>query len=132
VPIHLHSLDGKTRFPLFALPDSGADCSCFPEEWASPLGIDLAACEKRLVSTGAGKTYHHDWQDSLTATVAGHEIQLQASFGPVRVGILGRSDFFEYFRVEFDERAGLTYIEPYDGPASQEVDEPESLPAGGE
>lgn len=109
----LHSVDGEKRFPLYAMPDSGADTSCFPEDWASPLGIDLAACHKRPVITGAGLGHHHVAGSPLIASVAGRTIELCACFGPVGVGLLGRDDFFHYFRVEFDQRRKVTMLHPY-------------------
>jgi hypothetical protein len=79
------------------------------------LGIDLAACQKRRVNTGAGTTHHYEWGEPLVATVEGHTIELCASFGPVLVGLLGRDDFFECFRVEFDHRRKITLLHPYLG-----------------
>jgi hypothetical protein len=108
----LTGANGKT-FPVYALPDSGADASCFPEEWAPRLGVDLSACEKHPVNTGAGKTHHHVYDTGLMATVAGFEIVLEAVFGPINVPVLGRRDFFERFRVEFDERSRVSYLTPY-------------------
>jgi hypothetical protein len=115
IPVSLTSIDGSKTFPLYAIPDSGADSSCFPEEWASPLGIDLAACIKRRVMTGAGITHHHEWKDRLEATVAGRRLELRATFGPVTVGLLGRDDFFSYFRVEFDHQRRVVVLRPYAG-----------------
>jgi hypothetical protein len=114
IPVRLQSLDGESRFPLYALPDSGADFSTFPEEWASPLGIDLAACEKRRVNTGAGVVHHHEWKSPLVAMIAGREIELRACFAPILVGLLGRGDFFKHFRVEVDQRAHVTFLRAYE------------------
>lgn len=111
--IELCSVDGNSRFPLRALPDSGADCSCFPKEWAEPLGIDLDACESRRVITGAGRTNHFDHAKPLAARILGRDIELSATFGPVGIGILGRHDFFSYFQVEFDERERFVRLRPY-------------------
>jgi hypothetical protein len=113
----LHSVDGEKQFPLYAIPDSGADASCFPEDWASPLGIDLADCHKRRVNTGAGLGHHHEAKAPLIATVAGRTVELCASFGPVLVGLLGRDDFFRYFRVEFDQQRKVTVLHPYADPS---------------
>lgn len=114
VPLRLHSVDGRKRYPLFALPDSGADFSCFPDSWASALGIDLAGCAKRRVNTGAGTTHHYEWSDPIIATVADREVRLRASFGPILVGVLGRMDFFAEFLVQFDERNKWTHLQPHD------------------
>lgn len=104
--------NGKS-FPFFALPDSGADASCFPEEWASKFGVDLSACAKHPVNTGAGKTHHHVWDVGLMAQINGLDIELEAVFGPINVPVLGRRDFFAHFRVEFDERARMTRLSAY-------------------
>jgi hypothetical protein len=95
------------------LPDSGADASCFPEEWASRLGVDLSACEKHPVNTGAGLTHHHVWDAGLVAKVEDFEIALEAVFGSINVPVLGRRDFFARFRVEFDERSRVSHLTPY-------------------
>lgn len=112
IPMQLTGVNGRA-FPVYALPDSGADASCFPEEWAPQLGIDLSACIKQVVNTGAGKTHHHVWGVGLIATIEKFEIELEAVFGPINVPVLGRRDFFAHFRVEFDERAHLTRLIPY-------------------
>lgn len=112
IPMRLTGVNGRA-FPVYALPDSGADASCFPEEWAPQLGIDLSACTKHPVNTGAGKTHHHVWDVGLMAKINGLDIELEAVFGPINVPVLGRRDFFAHFRVEFDERAHVTRLIPY-------------------
>lgn len=113
VPIALHSLSGDASYPLYAIPDSGADTSCFPEEWAEPLGFDLSACKVRQVATGAGMGCHYESDEPLRATVAGRRVDLCACFGPVLVGLLGRDDFFQHFKVEFDQRRRISILRPY-------------------
>jgi hypothetical protein len=113
VPVVLHSRDGEKHFPLYAIPDSGADTSCFPEDWAEFLGFELTECKERLVLTGAGTGCHYESELPLAATVAGRDLELCACFGPVQVGLLGRDDFFRYFRVEFDQRARITILRAY-------------------
>jgi hypothetical protein len=113
VPVTLHSLDGGSRFPLYAIPDSGADTSCFPEDWAEFLGFDLKKCKERPVTTGAGMGCHYESDTPLKATIAGRGVDLCACFGPVLVGLLGRDDFFHHFRVEFDHRRRVSILRPY-------------------
>lgn len=113
IPITLHTLNGAGSFPLHAIPDSGADTSCFPEEWAAPLGFDLSTCKVRPVETGAGKGRHYESDEPLGATVAGRRVDLCACFGPVLVGLLGRDDFFHHFKVEFDQRSRVSILRPY-------------------
>jgi hypothetical protein len=117
VTVLLKSLDGAVEFPIYALPDSGADRSCFPKQWAKTLGIALADCASYPVNTGNGKGRHHEWDDGLKAVIAGREIELAAQFGNINVGVLGRADFFQAFRVTFDDRKRVTIIQPYDDPA---------------
>lgn len=104
--------DGR-QFPIVGLLDSGADGSCFPEAWAEVLGIDLDGCEQHSVQTGGGIGCHYDWHERLWLTVAGIDVRVRATFGPVGVAILGRHDFFAHFYVEIDEKAKLTHIEPH-------------------
>jgi hypothetical protein len=109
----LRSLDGKTEFPIYALPDSGADRSCFPMAWAEPLGIVLGECDSHVVNTGNGKATHLEWTDGLKSAIAGREVLLDARFGNINVGVLGRDDFFQHFLVTFDDRRRVTILEPY-------------------
>lgn len=96
-----------------ALLDSGADRSCFPEDWAEVLGVDLERCEAHRVQTGNGEGCHYDWGQPLSLIVAEIKIPVRATFGPVGVAILGRGDFFEHFYVEIDEKAKVTHIRPH-------------------
>lgn len=110
IPAFLQGPGGGQEFPIIALLDSGADGSCFPEVWAEVLGVDLSACKKRKVQTGNGEGHHFNWHEPLTLTVEGIKFPVRATFGPVGVAILGRSDFFEHFYVEIDEKAKVTHI----------------------
>jgi hypothetical protein len=49
----------------------------------------------------------------LTATIAGREIKLAACFGNIKVGLLGRDDFFQEFFVGFDHRKRVTLLRAY-------------------
>jgi hypothetical protein len=111
--VSLHSRDGIKSFPLYAIPDSGADTSCFPEDWAEFLGFDLGMFRERKVNTGAGMGCHYETDDPLPATIAERRVDLCACFGPVLVGLLGRDDFFRHFRVEFDQQQKVTILRPY-------------------
>lgn len=76
------------------------------------LGIDLAGCKGVDVQTGAGLGCHYQHPEPLTLTVrdTGIKLPVRATFGPVGVPILGRSDFFEHFYVEIDEKNLLVHI----------------------
>lgn len=108
----LHRQDGA-EFPVRALVDSGADCSCFPEEFASSLGIDLEECEQNQVHTGNGLAIHYCSDQPLRATIAEREVFLKASFGPIGVPVLGREDFFAEFLVEVDHRRRVVSLTPH-------------------
>lgn len=69
------------------------------------------------MNTGNGKGRHHEWGDGLKAVIAGRKIELAAQFGNINVGVLGRADFFQAFRVTFDDRKRVTIVQPYDDPA---------------
>ena len=104
-----------------ALVDSGCDFTMFPEEWAKPLGIDLDQCQPMPGYTAAGKDDAEDencprlYAPGLDAVVAGHKVHLHALFRRgLPVILLGREDFFEYFKVSFDQRRKSFVIEIYD------------------
>lgn len=116
IDVRLHGRDGG-QYPLRMLPDSGADCSCFPEAFAPVLGVDLSECVSERVHTGAGTTEHYRSEDRLRATIADQEVELVASFGHIGVPVLGREDFFSHFEVLIDERRQRVVIKPYRQPA---------------
>jgi hypothetical protein len=124
--------NGKA-FPLFALLDSGADGSCFPEQWAEIFGIDLEGSKKHDVQTGAGIGCHyvHDEPLALTVRDTGITIPVRATFGPVGVPILGREDFFEHFYVEIDEKNLMVHIRPHAVDAEDVTSKASELREGG-
>lgn len=111
--VHLLGVNG-TGFPVRALIDSGADCSCFPEEFAGPLGIELEACEQKKVNTGNGVAIHYCAGEPVRAVVAGRELLLTATFGPLGVPVLGREDFFTEFLVTVDHPNRLVLLTPHE------------------
>ena len=71
---------------------------------------------------GNGLTWHPEWAETLAITVAGVQIDVRPRFAPVDFVILGRRDIFMRFKIEFDERARLTRLTPYDpvgGPSAR-------------
>lgn len=103
-----------TAFPVRALVDSGADCSCFPEGFAASLGIDLEECEQNEVQTGNGLAIHYCAAESIRAEIVDREIQLVASFGPIGVPVLGRDDFFKQFLVEINHPRRTVVLTPHE------------------
>jgi hypothetical protein len=45
----------------------------------------------------------------------GHKVPLGAIFNPaIPIALLGREDFFDYFRVSFNQRRRTFRLEPFD------------------
>jgi hypothetical protein len=112
VEVRLLSRSGA-EFPVLALVDSGADCSCFPEEFAEVLGVDLTQCSQNKVHTGNGLAIHYCSQEPICASIAGRDIELAGTFGPIGVPVLGRDDFFAVFLVEVDHPARTVVLTPH-------------------
>jgi hypothetical protein len=102
--------------PTRALIDSGADCSSFPAQWASALGIDLANdCVVTNGASAGGQTTVHTYKPGITALFAGERVSLTASFNPaLPIVLLGRMDFFAAYKVSFDQRRSTFRVESYD------------------
>lgn len=47
------------------------------------------------------------------ATILGREVRLRGALGACPVILLGRGDFFDTFKVEFNERAKTFSLDPY-------------------
>ena len=114
VPVRLHSVAGSPAV-VMALIDSGADCACFPRDWAEPLGINLSECSPRVGVTAGGENEQVWWPQGVRAHIAGVELQLTGVFADTPVALLGRQDFFRVFEVAFDERATRFTLTRYDG-----------------
>jgi predicted aspartyl protease len=111
--IALVTLEGVELPVVTALVDSGADCSMFPVEWATRLGIDLDECDENACETAGGTVKSYVYRSGITAMIEGHKYQLAATFSEhLSVVLLGR-DFFMYYRVVIDERAKCIVLEPY-------------------
>lgn len=108
--------NGKQSPPLSALVDSGCDCSTFPKAWAALLGIDFQAdCEAIEGHTASGTNNHQRrYQPGIHGLVHGHKVPLHAIFNPhIPIALVGRDDFFEFFKIEFDQRKKVFWLEPY-------------------
>jgi hypothetical protein len=74
---------------------------------AQQLGIKLAlsCCEKTTAETAGGAVDCWVYPQGIKALIAGEEIYLKASFcDGLKVPLLGRRDFFNAFKVMFDQR----------------------------
>ncbi len=103
-----------------ALVDSGCDITSFPTAWAEELGIDLGECAPFAGVTAAGKDGANKaqqprrWPEGVDALVLGQKIHLEAVFRPgLPIVLLGREDFFSYFKVIFDHRQKIMRLESY-------------------
>lgn len=114
--IRVQRLDDSWLPETPALLDSGADVSTFPAEWAKRLGIklDLSCCEEKKAKTAGGAVVVWAYPQGLRVHVEGVGHRLKADFCEgLDVPLLGRRDFFNAYRVTFDERAKTFTLEPY-------------------
>lgn len=110
IPMKLLRLDGRMTPQLYGLVDSGADCSLFPGAWAPLLGIDLREdCSRAHGRDAGGTSLRYFYEPGIDAIIMERKIHLRAVFADrTPVVLLGREDFFQHFKVSFDQR-GLTF-----------------------
>ena len=115
VTFTLFKPDGTALFaPVFGLVDSGADGSMFPMDVMPALGISQSDCAKKpqLGSSGRGECY--EWNGgTLPADFWGITVNLKMDFSDTPFILLGRTDFFSYFTVAFDQRRRRFVLESY-------------------
>lgn len=99
----------------FGLVDSGCDRSTFPLDWAGPLGIDLKAdCIPNQGNTAGGLAEQYIYQPGIDSIVSGKKVHLDAIFSKgLPVILLGREDFFNVFKVSFDQQRKTFSIKSY-------------------
>ncbi|HEY4687809.1 MAG TPA: retropepsin-like aspartic protease [Anaerolineae bacterium] len=85
-----------------ALVDSGADFSIFDLSILAYLGTPLdPGLQRRVTGIGGTITAHGTWIDAI---IGRHRLHLLMFFAPnLPMNLLGRDNFFHYFRVSFDE-----------------------------
>ena len=114
--IRLRSLDGELQPWTPALVDSGADISTFPGSMARSLGIalDETCCERQRALTANGEATIWRYPQGIRALIEDQgEHHLKADFcDELKIPLLGRKDFFQTYRVMFDERAQTLTLEP--------------------
>ncbi len=114
VPLKLIKPSGAMRPQIYGLVDSGCDWSNFPFDWADDLGIDISACEEVVGNTAGGDATKYHYPPGIDAIVFGRKIHLAAFFSPgLPLALLGREDFFQYFRASFDQRSLCFDLEAY-------------------
>jgi hypothetical protein len=116
IPLKLLRVDKSILPSTVALLDSGADCSTFPSAWATKMGIDLEKdCEKITGNTAGGETTNFVYASGAEALICGEKRRLHAIFNNgLNVILLGREDFFSYYKILFDQRAKTFTLQPYD------------------
>ena len=99
----------------YGLVDSGADRCYFPHAYLTPLGIRETDCTPTRVKGSTGDAMHLRLDGHVNLTLSGCSIRVDGPvFGALPVVLLGRAGFFDKFRVSFDERAKLFWLEAYE------------------
>jgi hypothetical protein len=111
VQIALTSPNAPRTKRFEAIIDSGATRCLFHSDFASHLGLDLAAGELEITQGigGSESVYLHD----ITLYIPGGPVKIKAGFKdnlPV-AGLLGMNGFFEFFKVSFDPAAKICEID---------------------
>ena len=103
---------GKKRIRTQALIDSGATISVFGEETAENLGVKIEKGEKTILGGVGGRIigYIH----KLRLRVAGKYFICPIVFSReylVSFNLLGREEFFQRFKIIFEEKKNLVRLE---------------------
>jgi hypothetical protein len=85
-----------------------------PEDWAEPLGIQIADCEIVEGGTASGGCEFRIWGEPITITVLGKEIEVMAVFGSYPEILLGREDFLIHFELRVDQANKRFFLKPYE------------------
>jgi hypothetical protein len=122
-------INGPQFLTVFALADSGADHCIFPLSFAAALGLAPLQMPSQF-SAGVGSynipTYYSDVVLQIRFGQQGehvveHKIYAGFSEGMEHqgIGLLGQFGFFDHFKVAFDRKASLFFVEIPDPPATQ-------------
>jgi len=108
IPIKLKSVGGEwITFDAFV--DSGASYTLFTAEIGEILGLDVENGEKIYVTVGDGSlitVYLHELEVKIGEKTFKATIGFSKQLG-IGFNIIGRKDFFEKFKICFDERAKI-------------------------
>ena len=108
IPIKLKSVVGEwITFDAFV--DSGASYTLFTAEIGEILGLDVENGEKIYVTVGDGSlitVYLHELEVKIGEKTFKATIGFSKQLG-IGFNIIGRKDFFEKFKICFDERAKI-------------------------
>ncbi len=108
------TLRARQELTLYALVDSGAVISLFPEDVAEAIGLDLDKGEA-LYLTGVGGYIKGRLVPDVEAVVEGFGTQIPIVFvpyTPIELAVLGRKGFFEAFEITFREWEKKLIIRP--------------------
>lgn len=96
---------GSYEVATDALVDSGANISVFRQEIGECLGLEIESGEETLLQGLGGRVigYIHEVTMRVEQVSFSCKVVLSREL-TVGVNILGRQDFFESFKVTFDER----------------------------
>lgn len=118
IALHLEASNGE-RVYSDVLVDTGADVTLMSADLAESLRIDLARLPEVTASSAiGGECRYRRCELMLELRRPPEIIRWRATIGfterPMSYGILGTRGFFEFFRLEYDARAGFLIIEPND------------------
>ena len=97
------------------LVDSGADYCYLPASVGEALGIDVKRGEKRE-SKGITGTPFIAYFHTINCQIGGWDYKMKIGFSydlGVPFGILGRENFFDYFKVCIDHKNEEVELKPY-------------------
>ena len=100
VPVEVNDIE------FYAFLDSGASFSIFHSDIAEILEIQIESGEKVLVTVGDGSlipVYMHELKVKFAGKEFEARIGLSKKLG-IGFDIIGRKDFFENFKICFDEK----------------------------
>ncbi len=111
VPVTLRDQEELT---IYALVDSGAVISLFPEDIANAIGLDLSKGET-LYLTGVGGHIKGKHISNVEVMVGAFRLKIPIVFvpyTPIELAVLGRKGFFEAFEITFREWERKLIIKP--------------------
>ncbi len=111
VPVTLRAREELT---LYALVDSGAVVSLFPEDVANAIGLDLSRGETRYL-TGVGGYIKGKHVPDVEVVIRAFRLRIPVVFVrymPIELAVLGRKGFFEAFEITFREWERKLIVEP--------------------
>lgn len=116
------TLKAQQELTLYALVDSGAVISLFPEDVARAIGLSLDK-GKDLYLTGVGGYIKGKLIPGIELVIEEVKIKIPIvfiSYTPIELAILGREGFFEAFEITFKEWEKKLILKPREHLASSE------------